>query len=84
MALQNDRAYTEWERLREKIAVTDRAERQLAELREQRRGKKTIAKAAEVAAKAKQAEKAQKEVYERTKGEVLRAAEARQAEKMPG
>ena len=25
-----------------------------------------------------------KEVYERTKGEVLRAAEARQAEKMPG
>lgn len=84
MALQNDKAYTEWERLREKIAVTDRAERQLAELREQRRGKKAIARAAAVAAKARQAEEAQKEVYERTKGEILRAAEAKQAEKMPG
>lgn len=84
MALQDSKASTEWERLREKMAATDRAERQLAELREQRRGKKTIARAVEVAAKAKQAEKAQKEVYERTKGEALRAAEAKQAEKMPG
>ena len=84
MALQDSKAYTEWERLREKMAATDRAERQLAELREQRRGKKAMAGAAKVAAKAEQAEKAQKEVYERTKGEVLRAAEAKQAEKMPG
>lgn len=84
MALQDSKAYTEWERLREKMAATDRAERQLAELRGQRRGKKAIAEAAKVAAKAEQAEKAQKEVYERTKGEVLRAAEAKQAEKMPG
>lgn len=74
MALQNDRAYTEWERLREKITVTDKAERQLAELREQRRGKKAIARAAAVAAKAKQAEEAQKEAYNREKGRALKEA----------
>ena len=77
MALQDSKAYTEWERLREKMAATDRAERQLAELREQRRGKKTIARA-------RRAEEAQREAYEKAKGEALRAAEAKQAEKMPG
>ena len=84
MALQNDKAYTEWEKLRQKIAETDALARKVEELRQERRGKKIMAAAQRAVAKAKRAEEAQKEAYEKAKGATLKAEEAKQAEKMPG
>lgn len=83
MALQNDRAYAEWQKLRQRIAETDALAKKVEELRQERRGKKIMAAAQRAVARAKRAEEKQREAYERAKGEALRAAEAKQAEKMP-
>ena len=83
MGLQDQKTYTEWEKLRERIAETDAATKKIEELRQKRRGKTVIAAARRAAARAKRAEEKQKEAYERAKGEALRAEEAKQAEKMP-
>lgn len=83
MGLQDPKTFTEWEKLREKIAETDALTKKVEELRQERRGKKIMAAAQRAAARAKRAEEAQREAYERAKGEALRTAEAKQAEKMP-
>lgn len=83
MALQNDRAYAEWQKLRQKITETDALAKKIEELRQERRGKKIMAAAQRAVARAKRAEEKQREAYERAKGEALRAEEAKQAEKMP-
>lgn len=83
MTLQNDRAYAEWQKLRQKITETDALAKKIEELRQERRGKKIMAAAQRAVARAKRAEEKQREAYERVKGEALRAEEAKQAEKMP-
>lgn len=84
MGLQDQKTYTEWEKLRERIAETDATTKRIEELRQKRRGKTVMAAARRTAARAKRAEEAQKEAYERAKGETLRGTEAKQAKKMPG
>ena len=83
MGLQDQKTYTEWEKLRERIAETDTTARKVEELRQERRGKKIMAAAQRAVARVKRAEEKQKEAYEKAKGEALRAEEAKQAEKMP-
>lgn len=83
MALQNDRAHAEWQKLRQRIAETDALAKKVEELRQERRGKKIMAAAQRAVARAKRAEEKQREAYERAKGKALRAEEAKQAEKMP-
>lgn len=83
MALQNDKAYAEWQKLRQRIAETDALTRKVEELRQKRRGKKIMAAAQGAVARAKRAEEKQREAYERAKGEALRAEEAKQVKKMP-
>ena len=83
MALQNGKAYAEWRKLRQRIEETDAAAKRVELLWQERKGKRALAAARAAAAKAKQTEEAQKEAYERAKGEALRATEAKQAEKTP-
>lgn len=83
MALQNDKAYAEWQKLRQRITETDALAKKVEELRQERRGKKIMAAAQRAVARAKRAEEKQREAYERAKGKALRAEEAKQAEKMP-
>ena len=70
MGLQDQKTYTEWKKLRERIAETDTTVRKVEELRQERRGKKIMAAAQRAVARAKRAEEKQKEAYERAKSEV--------------
>lgn len=77
MGLQDPKTFTEWEKLREKIAETDAATKKVEELRQERRGKTVMAAARRAAARAKKAEEKQKTMYERTKFEVLNKKEVK-------
>ena len=77
MGLQDQKTYTEWEKLRERIAETDTAVRKIEELRQKRRGKKIMAAAQRAVIRAKQAEEKQKEAYEGAKSEALKGKEVK-------
>ena len=72
MGLQDPKTFTEWEKLRERIAETDATAKKIEKLRQERRGKTVMAAARRAAARAKRAEEKQKETYERAKSEALK------------